>query len=45
MKELRFVNKPKKRLGEFNLATPPLGGHASIEVNLCRGCRKLVISY
>ena len=45
MKELRFVNRPKRRLGEFNLATPPLGGHASVEVNLCRDCRKLVISY
>lgn len=26
MKELRFVNRPKKRLGEFNLATPLLEG-------------------
>ncbi len=38
MKEVRFVNRAKKSLGEFNLATPPLGGRASIEVFLCRDC-------
>lgn len=32
-------------MGEFNLATPPLGGRASIEVFLCRDCQKIMIDY
>lgn len=42
LKEVRFVNRPKKD-GEFNLATPHFGGRASVEVNLCRDCGKIVI--
>lgn len=43
LKEVRFVNRPKKD-GEFTLAKPPFGGRASVEVNLCRGCGKIVIN-
>lgn len=45
MKEVRFVNRPKKRLGEFNLATPHVGGLSHVDVRLCRECRKIVIEY
>ena len=45
MKEVRFVNRAKKSLGEFNLATFLLGGRASIEVFLCRDCQKIMIDY
>lgn len=45
MKEVRFVNRAKERKGEFNLAKPPFGGHAAVDVWLCRDCRKIVIDY
>ncbi len=45
MKEVRFINRPKKRKGEFNLATPHLGGRSHVDVCLCRECRKIVIEY
>ena len=45
MKEVRFINQPKKSKGEFNLATPPFGGRAQVDVFLCRECRKIVIDY
>ena len=45
MKEVRFVNNANEKKGEFNLAKPPLGGRAFVEVWLCRSCRKIVIEY
>ena len=45
IKEVRFVNKAKKKLGEFNLATPTFGGRASVTALLCRNCRNIMISY
>ena len=45
MKEVRFVNKAKEKNGEFNLAKPPLGGHAYVNVWLRRSYRKIVIDY
>lgn len=45
MKESRFINQPNEKKGEFNLATPSFGGRASVEVCLCRKCRKIVINY
>ena len=32
MKEARFVNRAKEKKGEFNLAKPPLGGRAYVNV-------------
>ena len=45
MKEVRFVNRANESKGEFNLAKPPFGGHASVDVWLCRDCRKILIDY
>jgi len=45
LKEVRFVNRPDKKKGEFNLATPPFGGRASVGVWLCRDCKKIVIDF
>ena len=45
MKEVRFINRAKERKGEFNLSNPPFGGHAYVDVWLCRSCRKIVIDY
>ena len=45
MKNVRFVNRADERKGEFNLATPPFSGRASVDVWLCRNCRKLVIDF
>ena len=45
LKEVHFVNRPKEKEGEFNLATPRIGRHASVEVWLCRNCKKIVIDY
>ncbi len=45
LKEARFINKPKEGQGEFNLAHPPFGGCASVDAWVCRGCRKIVVSY
>ena len=45
MKESRFVNQPKENKGEFNLAKPPFGGRATVEVWLCRNCKKILIEY
>lgn len=43
MKELRFINRADEGKGEFNLAMAPFGGRSSLEVWLCRDCRKIVI--
>ena len=45
MKEVRFVNKAKENKGEINLATPPFGGRAHVDVCLCRNCRKIIFDY
>ena len=45
MKEVRAVNRPKEKNGEFNLTKPGFGRHAHIDVYLCRDCRKMVIEY
>ena len=45
LKEAKFVNKANEKDGEFNLAKPPFGGRASVEVWLCRKCRKIVIDF
>ncbi len=45
MKEVRFVNKANEKKGEFTLAKPPFGGRASVDVWLCRSCRKIVIDF
>ena len=43
MKSARFVNRADEKKGEINLATPPFGGRAIVDVWLCRRCRKIVI--
>lgn len=45
MKEVRFINHADKSKGEFALATPTFGGRASVDVCLCRDCKKKMIDY
>ena len=45
MKEVRAINRPKEKNGEFTLAKPKMGKHAHVDVCLCRACRKIVIEY
>lgn len=45
MKEVRLINRADENKGEINLAKPHFGGRSSVEVWLCRDCRKIIIDY
>lgn len=45
LKEVHFINQPKVKDGEFNLAKSSMGKRATVDAWLCRECRKIVISY
>ena len=44
LKEVHFINQPKKKDGEFNLAKASMGRRAAVDAWLCRDCRKIIIN-
>ena len=45
LKEVHMINQPNESKGEFNLARPAFARRTSVEVWLCRDCRKIIIDY
>ena len=45
LKEAHFINQPKQKNGEFNLAKTSMIRLATVEAWLCRACKKIVIDF